>query len=319
MRELAINALDRYDLQVTDVQLVGTYTNTLFRVRANGLSHVLRVCTPGWRTLSDLQSEAMWLQALDQDTDIGAPVPRPARNGDLVVQASARGVPEPHHCLVTSWVPGPLLGTRLTEEYLFQMGVLFARLHEHGAGFAPPEGFTRRRMDSIYARDEENVLFGAIDTDAFTPRARDILYRTMAWVHKAYERLYADPSGLRVIHHDLHHDNIKVDRGRLRPLDFEDTVWGYPVQDIAMALQDLMTDVERDEYEPLMEAFRRGYETTFKWPESCRGQIDTFRAGRMFWVANYVARFQRQYLSAHIDWLAGRLEEFLDTCKLRKH
>ena len=28
-----------------------------------------------------------------------------------------------------------------------QMGVLFARLHEHGAAFVPPDGFTKRKLD----------------------------------------------------------------------------------------------------------------------------------------------------------------------------
>ena len=95
---------------------------------------------------------------------------------------------------------------------------------------------------------------------------------------------------------DLHHDNIRIFHGRLRPFDFEDTIWGYPVQDIAMTLQDLMIEVRRDGFAPLQMAFRKGYESRGTWPESYEGQIETFRAGRMFWVANYVARFERGYL-----------------------
>jgi Ser/Thr protein kinase RdoA (MazF antagonist) len=317
-RRLAIHALQQYDLDVAKVQLVGAYTNTNYRVRTTDHhTHLLRVCTPGWRTLTDLQSEAIWLQALHRDTDIGAPVPLPARNGDLVVRAGAPGVPDPHHCTITSWIPGPLLGTRLTESNLSRMGILFAQLHETTAGFVPPPGFTRRRMDNIYARGEEDVLFTEPCRDAFTPRTRDILDRTASRVRAAFADRYADPAGLRVIHNDLHHDNIKVDRGRLRPLDFEDTIWGYPVQDIAMALQDLMTDVPPDAYEPLQDAFRAGYERIRPWPETCTGQIDTFRAGRLIWVANYVARHQRQYLQKHLAWTSRLLEPYLETGILR--
>jgi Ser/Thr protein kinase RdoA (MazF antagonist) len=130
--------------------------------------------------------------------------------------------------------------------------------------------------------------------------------------------LYADPAGLRVIHNDLWHGNIKVHQGRLHPLDFEDTIWGYPVQDIAMALQDLMVDVERDAYAPLQIAFRRGYESVCSWPERYESQIDTFRAGRMLWVANYVARFERNYLTEHVEWLAEQFGRFLATGVIRK-
>jgi Ser/Thr protein kinase RdoA (MazF antagonist) len=123
---------------------------------------------------------------------------------------------------------------------------------------------------------------------------------------------------LQVIHNDLHHENIKVSRGRLRPFDFEDTIWGYPVQDIAMAMQDLMTDVAPKAYDPLLGAFRRGYETLAPWPEAYEGQIDAFRAGRLFWVANYVARYQRRHLRQHVDWTAKLFERYLETGKLRK-
>jgi len=319
LRGLAINALQQYALEVAEVRLVGVYTNTLYRVRTiDRRAYLLRVCTPGWRTLTDLQSEAMWLQSLHRDTDIGAPVPLPARNGDLVVRATAPGVPTAHHCTITSWIPGPLLGTRLTEANLVKMGALFAQLHEASIDLSPPPGFTRRRMDSIYARGEEDVLFFEPCQDAFTPRTRDILDRTLSRVRAAFADRYADPVGLRVIHNDLHHDNIKVDRGRLRPLDFEDTVWGYPVQDIAMALQDLMMDVPPGAYEPLLNAFRAGYEQLRPWPEAQAGQIDTFRAGRMLWVANYVARFERKYLEEHLEWTARLFEPFLETGILRR-
>jgi Ser/Thr protein kinase RdoA (MazF antagonist) len=296
---------------------VGTFTNTLYRARTvDGRSCVVRVCTPGWRTETDLRSEAMWLEALSRESDIGAPVPLAARDGSYLVTARAEGVPESRHCLVMSWLPGVLLGKRLTEANLHKMGALFARLHEHGARFRPPAGFTERRMDGVYARGEEEVLWHC--EDGFAPETRTIMERAWSRVEEAFARLYADPKGLRVIHHDLWHDNIKVHRGRLHPFDFEDTAWGYPVQDIAMALEDLMMDVEADAFEPLQAAFRQGYESLSIWPERYEGEVDTFRVGRLFWVANYVARYQRSYLCQHVDWTVRLFAGYLDTGRLRK-
>ena len=126
-----------------------------------------------------------------------------------------------------------------------------------------------------------------------------------------------DVTGLRVIHIDLWHDNIKVDHGRLRPFDFEDTIWGYPVQDIAMALQDLMRHVPPEDFAELQRAFRCGYESQSPWPEHWPGEIDTLRAGRMLWVCNYVARFERQYLSEHIEWVTPMFERFLVSALLK--
>jgi Ser/Thr protein kinase RdoA (MazF antagonist) len=317
LRRLAMHALEHYPLDVIDMRLVGTFTNTLFRVRAgNGQSYVVRVCAPGWRTETDLRSEAVWLEALSHEADIGAPVPLPARDGSYLVTARAEGVPEPRYCLVTSWLPGVLLGKRLTESNLHKMGALFARLHRHAATFCPPAGFTERKTDGVYARGEEQVLWHC--DDGFTAETSAIFERAWALVAKAFADLYADPSGLRVIHHDLWHDNIVVHRGRLHPFDFEDTAWGYPVQDVAMALQDLMMDVDADAFEPLQVAFRQGYESLSSWPERYEGEIDAFRVGRLFWVANYVARYQRPYLRQHVDWTARLFAGYLDTGELRK-
>jgi Ser/Thr protein kinase RdoA (MazF antagonist) len=317
LRTLALHALAQYPLDVVDVHLLGIFTNTLYRIRdANGRSYVIRVCTPGWRTETDLRSEAMWLEALTREAEIGAPVPVAARDGSYLVTARAEGVPGPRHCLLTSWLPGNLLGKRLTEANLHKMGALFARLHDQAASFRPPPSFTERKLDSVYARGEEQVLRQC--DDGFTPETREILERAWSRVEKAFARRYADPAGLRVIHHDLWHDNIKIYRGRLHPFDFEDTAWGYPVQDIAMALQDLMMDVEPDAFEPLQAAFRQGYETLSAWPEQYEGEIDTFRVGRLFWVANYVARHQRVHLREHVVWSARLFAGYLDTGKLRK-
>ena len=244
VRRLALNALSQYNLEIKDVRFICMWTIGIFRLRTRcGGSYVLRVCAPGWRTETDLRSEIIWLQALKQDTDIRVPEPVPTRNGEYMVQASAEGVPEPRFCMAMSWLPGSvLLGSRLTEANLYQMGKLFARLHEHTARFKPPHGFTQRQMNQIYARGERDILFGDSCRDAFTPRTRDIFARTKVKVDEAFARLYGDSTGLRVIHNDLWHENIKVYRGQLYPFDFEDTIWGYPVQDMAMALLDLMTD-----------------------------------------------------------------------------
>ncbi len=319
LHALARAALEQYALDVTRLRRVGTFTNTLFRVwTAEGASYAVRVCRPGWRTDTDLLSEALWLQALARETDIPVPQPLPARDGRLLVTAAAAGVPEPRRCTVQRWLPGTPLEKRLTEDNLAKMGELFARLHAHAAGFAPPPGFTQRQLDTLYARGEEAVLWGEACRDAFTDRTRAALQRAQAAAQKALAGLYADPAGRRVIHNDLWHGNIKVYRGRLCPLDFEDTVWGYPVQDLAMALQDLMKDVSAEVFGPLRQALRRGYARHAPWPERYAGEIDALGAGRLVWVANYVARYERPHLRTFLDGLAPLLERYLETGELKK-
>jgi Ser/Thr protein kinase RdoA (MazF antagonist) len=196
--------------------------------------------------------------------------------------------------------------------------MLFARLHGQSLEFKPIQGFTQLKMSGPFGRGEQVVLWdeAARATGALNDWA--ILDETRRRVEQAFAGLYADPCGLRVIHNDLWHGNIKVDGRWLRPLDFEDTVWGYPVQDLAMAIQDLMMDVAPQNFEPFRAALQRGYERLATWPEQVEHQIDLFRAGRMLWVANYVALNEQEYLGEHLGRTARLLEGFLETGRMHR-
>ena len=317
MRALALAALLQYPLELSALEYVAWPTNLLFRVRnADGRSYLLRVCAPGWRTDTDLLSEALWLEALARETEIGAPVPLRTRSGETIARAGAAGIPGERRCTVMSWLPGTPLGKHLTEANLAKMGELFARIHAHGRTFAPPEGFTQRRMDRLLARGEEDTLASDRCRASLPAEALTILDEVRARVDSAYAELRAGAGELQVIHNDLWHDNILLYRGKLHPLDFEDTCWGYPVQDLAMALQDLMLETPPEAYEALAGALRRGYEARAAWPEAHSGQIDTLRAGRMLWVANYVATFEAEYLLGFLERITPLLERYLETGRL---
>lgn len=261
VRQLALNALTQYDLDVEQMRFVAWWTNAMFRFRSEDRSYAIRVCEPGWRTDTDLRSEALWLDELARNSDIGAPVPLTDRNGEFVVQATADGVPQAHRCMVMTWLSGTMLTRqRLTEPILHATGDLFARLHDQALGYKPPENFTTRRMDRIYARDEEDVLLKEHHRGAFTSHSRDVFERAVGNVKEAFASRYREPSGLRVTHNDLWYENIKTYRGRLYPYDFEDTIWGYPVQDIATSILDLVLDTESDRHHDLRSAFKQGYE-----------------------------------------------------------
>jgi len=76
---------------------------------------------------------------------------------------------------------------------------------------------------------------------------------------------------------------VKVYRGRVGTFDFEDLMWGWPVQDIATTFYYFYGEARFDE---LLEAFKRGYTSLREWPERVPGEITTFIAGRALVLAN---------------------------------
>lgn len=134
-------------------------------------------------------------------------------------------------------------------------------------------------------------------------------------VHQAFAQLYQNGPGAHIIHADLHQENVKVFRGTLYPFDFEDSILGYPVQDIAQTFYDLLcfSSLDNAEYQRLRDAFIQGYRSEQSWPEGYPGQIDTFMAGQQLWRTNFVIRFQRPIAPTFIMKLARSFEAFLKT------
>jgi Ser/Thr protein kinase RdoA (MazF antagonist) len=267
---------------------------------------MLRLAYPGWRTPEDLLSEALWLRALAQDTDIPVPGILPTRAGDLVLSISHPDIPDIWHMTLMGWVPGRLLGHYLTEQNLKKMGRLFAALHHHGAEWQPPVEFSTRRFEHWLSRGEADLLTdpgGSQNQAAQSERKIDISKSHRAWISRMISQVEAayqtiDRSDLRVIHCDLWHDNIKLHQGKLYPFDFEDTVWGYRVHDIAMAMLDLLETVGEARYPTLLDAFQEGYTAHLPWPID---PIEPFQIGRLLWKINWVARFQPQYLKDMVE------------------
>ena len=115
LRNLAWLALQYYPMLRPVIQYHSSHTNVFFRVTDDsGERFILRLASPGWRTSQDLNSEAMWLQALSRDTDIPVPRHHPTRAGDSVLPLSMPGIPETWNVTLMTWVPGRLLGRYLT-------------------------------------------------------------------------------------------------------------------------------------------------------------------------------------------------------------
>jgi Ser/Thr protein kinase RdoA (MazF antagonist) len=312
LHNLAVAALALYDLDRPELAFYGFETNLLYQVTtASGERYMLRLAVPGWRTLTDLQAEALWLEALNRDTMLSVPCIVPARSGESVLPMRAPGVPDTWNTSLMSWVPGRLLRHYLSERNLEKMGALFAELHRHAATWQPPAGFTTRRFEHWLSRGEENLIAGSMragqpDAVAGLPSgARDLLKRLHLHVETAYAAI--DRADLRVIHCDLWHDNIKLYRGVLQPLDFEDTVWGFRAHDIAMAMLDLLEDTDEARYAVLLQAFRQGYEAHLDWPDD---PIEPLQIGRLLWKINWVALCYPQRLTAMVESHFPLLEHY---------
>ncbi len=277
----------------------------------------MRLSHPTWRTDDELQTELHWLQMLASETTIGAPKLFLNTQGQLITSVTCDGVPEPRRAVLMSWVRGRLLSEQLSPHNFTKFGVLAARLHEHGAKWRAPSNLTIRVRNSLYVRGENDELH-EMNREMFPEKSYAIFEQVRDHVQQAYARLYRDGQGVRIIHADLHQENVKVFRGTLSPFDFEDSILGYPVQDIAQTFYDLLffSSLDNTEYQLLRDAFIQGYRSEQPWPEAYPGQIDTFMAGQQLWRTNFVIRYERPHACSFITSLSPAFRDLSEDRRL---
>jgi Ser/Thr protein kinase RdoA (MazF antagonist) len=316
---MALVALEHYDLEVARVRLLTNVTNGIFRVdTADGEKHVLRISDPlGCHGLEEIRSEMMWLHALGRDTDLGVPKPLPTAEGALVTTVKVVGVPEERPCAIFSWVPGRNLSDRFSSENMSKLGELAAQLHDHAATFKPPEGFWVRTRDQVFPFADPGfpyvepvVLFDDAYLERVLPHRRALYEEAMGRIQEAHDDLYAGKEGPRVIHNDLHQWNVKMYRGKAYALDFENLIWGYPVQDVATTLFYVQWHQRRKELE---EAYRQGYTRHREWPEQYPGQIETLIAGHGVMLVNYLVHSNIPEDEHYAEEFGARTEACLRT------
>jgi len=315
LRRLALKALEQYDLDVARVRLITNEFNGIFRVdTATGDRYVLRVTLPeGGHDLDSVRAEVAWLDALSRDTDLSVPRPVAARTGELAIPVACAGVPQPRFCAMFVWVAGTNLADAIRPDNVLKLGELSARLHAHAATFKPPAGFTTLRFDKVFPFPEPVILFQDEHRYLFPPERRAIYEQAIAWAQSAIDRLQASGEPMRVIHGDLHQWNVRVYRGTLSPIDFEDLMWGWPVQDIATTLYYFLGP----NFQGLRAAFRQGYARHSPWPERYPGEIDAFIAARGVGEVNFTLQdpdpdWQAQ-VPDFVERVEGRLRALLES------
>ena len=286
LRLIARQALVERGLGDCSLEFLGDDTNTLFRARPSaGPGFVVRIGVHGpiAHSPAEAQAETEWLASL-RASGLTVPEPVPDRRGRLVSVLSAAGVEGPRVVVVFRWLPGSLLQERLTPANLEAYGRLAAELHRHAAGFRPPGESPLPRYDRLFPFDQPEVLFAAGPSPLLPPERLAVFHRAAERAEEAIARLRAT-GPMRLLHGDFHVWNVLVHRGQLAAIDFEDLMWGWPIQDIATAMYYLH---HRPDFPGVVAGFRRGYEQVSPWPETEPGELGTFIAGRALVLANDV-------------------------------
>ena len=321
LRPHAINLLeDAFGIRAARLRQLTSASNTIFRVeRHKQPPLVLRIASPkSCHGLEETRSELAWLETLCRNGHIDVPQAIHTLAGDPVPAIAAPGIPGTRHAALFRWIPGKMLADCLTVVNVAAHGRLAAALHERAQGFSPPSWFRIRSYRSAFpysnpsfVPSEPIVLFDHLAKGLMPPERKAVFRRVLDRVQRAIDDLHHDTAP-QVIHNDLHVWNVKISRGAPYALDFEDLLWGFPLQDLATTLYYYRY---RDDYGDLLAAFRGGYETVRPWPVVDTRGLETLIAGRALLLANYVAASEdaedRAFAPEYLHRAETRFRSFL--------
>lgn len=142
---IAQHALAQYDINAVSVSPVAQSGAAVFKIKNHhGLLYSLRVhkskistLETMWTRRDVLESEQVWLDALNRDTHLTLPVPKRNRLGSYVTQV------DDISCTMLRWVEGEQKQYFTNDQDLKSTAVMTATLHQHASMWQPPSSFIR--------------------------------------------------------------------------------------------------------------------------------------------------------------------------------
>jgi Ser/Thr protein kinase RdoA (MazF antagonist) len=181
----------------------------------------------------------------------------------------------PRDCVLFEWVAGRSLRTRMNRRRSAALGRLSARLQQAGAAWSPAGAADVLAADRVLYWQVPERLSAAGSRFGFGTLFVDALDRAQSAVDSLWR---SPPEPPHLVHGDLTPANVIVSpHGDLVPIDFQDTVRGFAVQDLSITVATLRRWPDGDR---LVEAFRTGYSECRPWPDVSPALFEALIAAR---------------------------------------
>ena len=277
LRAAALDACRQFNINPAEIKPLNHGENTTFRITdSQGEKHVVRIHRPGYQTFETINSELVFLEALQDKTGLDVPKPRHTPNGDHIVKVSAKGVEGERYAVAFNWIDGKFVDERVTDRHLSLTGELTAKLHNFTDNWKLPAGFTRRNWhDEFHLTNAESRLHEFVDPKPFLEA-----YKLM----RKQIGSYGTEDNYGVIHADLHYGNVFFTPGGIAAIDFDDLGFANYAYDYAVT----MTSFRRDKkFERLRDAYGRGYEKHRQLPKDWHERVEVFMAARLIFMVDW--------------------------------
>jgi Ser/Thr protein kinase RdoA (MazF antagonist) len=258
------------------VRLAAESFNSIFRVTTASAVYALRVgAALQIHPEGTAAVEAAWHRRLRQQ-GVCVPDVLPNVDGELAtLLTDGQAEHGPRVCILFEWVAGRSLRNCMTERRSAALGRLSARLQRDAAEWSPPGAGDVLRADRVLYWQLPDQLALAGSRFGYGTLFADAVARAQPVVDSLWQ---SPPHPPHLVHGDLSPQNVIVSPlTGLVPIDFQDAVWGFEIQDLSITVAALRRWPEGD---LLVGAFRGGYRERRTWPDVSPALFDSLIAAR---------------------------------------
>lgn len=314
------NALSSWGIENADLSLIKYRENAVFQVEQEGFKAALRLHRFGYHTDDELRSELQWMRAL-ADAGILVPDVIPSLDGELFVSYRADELPGELQIDLFHWIDGEQLGSveegvsdaaAVADSYR-QIGELAARVHNQAVSWQLPEGFVRHAWDADGLAGNRPFWGEFWKIDAATAEQSRLLERGRDRVFSDLGAVPKSPGTYSMIHADFAPENIMVDGGDVRLIDFDDAGFGWHLFELVTSLYFIQGETYFDQAK---EALIAGYRSHRQLSDETLEMLPLFFLARGFTYIGWVHTRQetetaRELTPMLLDAACGLTEEYL--------
>ncbi|WP_088102962.1 phosphotransferase [Halalkalibacter urbisdiaboli] len=220
-----------YKVDVKNVVFLGRSDNEAYRIETLSNKYLLKVHL-GRNDKSMIESEMMWLKAIQDDTNLEIQCPIKNSQGTYVTDLIDSN---DNHSLWTlqDWLEGEVLQEQPNEQVIENLAHVMATLHNHANHWNVPETFSRPQFNAEHLLNSLKQLSILVSENVVTPDQYEFFKRTSDKILPVIYRENTNSNYWGIIHSDLHEGNYIIKNGIPHAIDFSCCGFGFYLFDIA--------------------------------------------------------------------------------------
>ncbi len=307
---IARRALEHYNKKFVAVEFFAKETSTIYKaIDAKSRAYALKIYDEASSNSDDNIIEVLILEAIANSGSIPVAELIENRGGEKVTLVTDPRSKATRRAVLSRWLGGVDWKGNESEAGFIRLGALTAELHRILSEIAIPGQVRPKKWDQVfYFRDEKPVYKEAQHREKAGPEFEALMDAAVPVLDEHLQRIYGQEPP-QLLHGDLNPWNIKTDDGTLSILDFEDSIYGPRVHDLAILLYYYRDDPEHC-YERVKGWILEGYARISPAGELRDGDFEILFTARLANFLNHVLTLDEDYRE-FIESGLSRLRAFL--------